>query len=203
MTTTVKRILFAVVGTIVVILLCVNYSYRQHQGLQFIHAVQDKHFYLEGYFGSLTSAHFTSVIEYQDGSDYGIKYPDRSYFASGSQYYIEDENGKHIPVTEKEKLVSIYSTASMFYNHDFSKLKFCCEGCDVIKNIETARRMFCHYEEYRFEDTADTLRLYFHKGELYAIQARDDAQYIYYVNVFSKYPQQYLNGTDAEEKTIA
>lgn len=192
----VHKILVGVIGVGWFMLFAASCFPVQHQGEQFISAVTNKRFYLEGDLASFlnpSNPSFCYVVEYKDGEKYGIEYQDRSYHAVDSEYYIEDENKNYIPLTEDDDVAEMFSMSSVISNRDFSNMRFCCEGSDKIVAIESAMEILCHYEEYQDKESGDIIRLYFRKDKLYAIQAKEGAHNIFYVSVFSEEPQSYLD----------
>lgn len=185
-----------IIGIGLVFFLIIVYFSSQHKGSQFINAVEDKQFYIEGELGSLTDpteVHFRHFTEYMMGSEHGIKNGDSSYYAEGTQYYYgEEEDQQRSLIPEEHNPEEIFSRESVISNRDFSQLSFCCKGSEEIMKIETMERFFCHYEEYSFKDTGECIRLYFRGDQLYALKTKEDARYIFYVSTFSEEPEQFI-----------
>lgn len=181
-----------IIGVGTIILLIILLFSLHHQGRQYICAIEDGRFYVKGMIGTAgdqTEVHFREFTEYKTEKEHGIVNLDRAYYAVGNQYYYGDRDGSNrVLIQDEHEPEEIFSRESMFSNRDFSKLRFCCEGSEELLDIETMEKKFRHYEEYRFVDTEDCIRLYFSGDQLYAIRAREDARYILYVLSFLEQP---------------
>lgn len=191
-----KKALIAI-GMGIFALLILLAIFSQHRADKIVSAVANRQFYIEGELGSFSDPreiHFRRFVEYEMGTEHGIKNENSSYYAEGSQYYYgEDENNQREIIPEEHNPEEIFSRESVISNRDFSQLNFCCEGSDKIMDFETLEQIFCHYEEYCFKDTGDLIRFYFRGDQLYAMQTKKDARYVFYVSVFSEEPQKFLD----------
>lgn len=198
-----KRWYFACGIGIIALSLALCFYLTQHKGDQFISAVTNGQFYIEGelgYFANQPVVNFWHTVEYNTGTEYGIQNAGKTYYAVGSQYYYgENENSQRMLIPEEHNPKEIFSRESIFSYRDLSDLKFCCEGSDQIMNIETVEQIICHYEEYEFKHTGELIRLYFRGEQLYAIQAETNARYVLYVSVFSDDPQRYIDEMGTKE----
>ena len=106
------------------------------------------------------------------------------------QYYIEDEVHGYTPVSvpdaELYQIEEMYARASVLSNYNFSNAEFLSSFSVEIPALLTGEPIVCNCEEYELADVDIPIRMYFFDGELYAIQAKDDPRFLFYVCGFSE-----------------
>ncbi|BAL00335.1 hypothetical protein OBV_31360 [Oscillibacter valericigenes Sjm18-20] len=115
------------------------------------------------------------------------------------QYFIDDGKGR-VLVSELEEemhqIEEMFARVSVLSNYNFSNLEYSKSFSTDIPEISSGETISCICEEYIVKDlekdAEKTVRIYFNNDKLYAIQAREDLRFIFYVTNFSESPQQYF-----------
>lgn len=189
------KLCIGIVGGGLALIVLAVLVFPKHQSTPYLRAFAEDEFSLEGELVLWGSKETTRnhVLEYHSGTDYGIEYPARSYFFIDGQYYLEDaEHGLtpvSVPVEEMDQIVEMFDRASVLSNYDFSGAKYLSGSSIEIPESSTGELLLCDCEEYQLADQQHTVRMYFHSGSLYAIQAKEDSHFLFYVSSFSRQPQ--------------
>lgn len=193
MNTTTKRLL-AILTIIFIAGIALLATLPHHKGEWYIRAFAKNEFFLDGelcFFsdskGKLWQEHVTE--SHFDGNCM-IDYPKRHFSCIDGQYFIKDSNGNTMFSTnELNEIDEIFTRASIISHYDYSNFNYSGKGSEEIILLSTGTPMELDYEDYILEPEAISIRLYYANNQLYAIRAKEDPRFIFYVLSFSRHPQ--------------
>lgn len=193
MNTTTKRLL-AILTIILVTGIVLLATLSHHKGEWYIRAFAKNEFFLDGelcFFsdskGKLWQDHVTE--SHFDGNCM-IDYSKRHFSCIDGQYFIKDNDGNTIISTnELNEIGEIFTRASVISHYDYSNFNYSSKGSEEIISLSTETPVELDYEDYILEPEAISVRLYFANNQLYAIRAKEDPRFIFYVLSFSRHPQ--------------
>ena len=135
----------------------------------------------------VSSYHITEIHE---GNDYSIQHPDTTYLKQDGQFYIDTGDGPEViadSITTESEIVEMFGRKSVLGGHDFSDLKLKEKYSTTIPSLLNEDEISCVCEEYlvsneEADDNTDAvLKIYYVEKEPYAIQAREDNRFMYYI----------------------
>lgn len=130
------------------------------------------------------------IIEIHEGSNYCIQYPEVTYIKRDGQFYIDRGNGPELitdSMATESEVVEMFGRCSMLGGYDFPSLKLESKYPTTILALLDGTEINCVCEEYiphtleNVDNTDAVLKIYYVKKEPYAIQAREDNRFMYYI----------------------
>ena len=179
----------AFVGVVLIICLLVIARYSSGQQT-FIESVSDGEILVEGVlvFRGTKEATISHVYEKHDKDTVIIEYPNRSYSKCAGHYYVDNGEGMEeidISTYGLQEIEEMFCRMSVLSDYVQSNLKVVTRYKTRIPEPFSTNEVECICEEYRKignkKAGEETLRIYYIDEEVFAIRARIDDRFTFYL----------------------
>lgn len=179
--------LFVGVVVVVCLLVITGHSTRQQP---FVESVSNGEIAVEGVlvFKGAKDSTISHVSEKHNKDGVLIEYPNRSYSKCAGHYYIDNGKGNEeidISINGLHEIEEMFYRVSVFSDYVQNDLQFVTRYKTKIPEPTSTNEVACICEEYRKignkKSDEETLRIYYIDKEVYAVRARIDDRFTFYL----------------------